>query len=137
MSLLGEVNQHILACPSQAAPQYPKRGASMPLPWAPSLDSCRWALTALAHMDAVVELATTAVAGEQIRLNAITLIELLRAVLKLLVLVQSGERHLILGGQAHLDTRCTAAAASRSKAAMAASAPPATAAATAAENCEQ
>ena len=120
-SLLGEVNQHILACPEEAAPRYPLRvGGSRPgVDGQAVLSTCRWALTVLGHLDASLELAAAAMGGEQTRLNVITSIEVLRAVLKVAVLLTSGSRHLIRGGQAHLDLRAQGVAASRARAATA------------------
>ena len=70
-SMLGEMNQHILAVPTASAPRYPKRPHSTALLPGVPLDACRWALTALSHFDVVLELSVSGAAGEKARLNLV------------------------------------------------------------------
>ncbi len=71
-SLLGEVNQHILALPTASAPSYPKRPHGTALVAGLPVDACRWALSALSHFDVILELSCAGVGGEKARLNLVS-----------------------------------------------------------------
>eukprot|EP01138_Halocafeteria_seosinensis_P006649 gb/GECG01006797.1/.p1 GENE.gb/GECG01006797.1/~~gb/GECG01006797.1/.p1 ORF type:complete len:549 (+),score=63.55 gb/GECG01006797.1/:1-1647(+) len=61
--------------------------------------SIRWALTALSSVDVVLELAARHGGGEKIQRRLILIIEIVRAALKLTLLLKSKKRHLIDEGR--------------------------------------
>jgi peroxin-16 len=65
----------------------------------------RMALSVLSSVDIVVEVASLRLGGRRSRWQAICLVEVLRAVLKTVVLARSCERHLVHGGQFSVDTQ--------------------------------